>query len=103
MEQSIGVSLVLGLFVSVTNEALTRFYLTRFLRREWSSLRSIALLLIVGFYLLKYSVLGLGLYGLFVATQLNLAAFALGILIYQTFRVGWMIFASHTFSGHQTT
>jgi hypothetical protein len=103
MEQFIGVGLVLGVCVSFINETLTRLYLNRVLQQKWSAFRTVALLLVVGFYLLKYTVLGLGLYGLFVTLHLNLAGFALGVLLYQVYRVSRMIFASRTYSSQQHT
>ena len=100
MEQSVGFGLVLGLLVGLVNEKVTQLCLGQLLRREFVAvvaLRPIILMLVIGFYVLKYGILGLGLYGLFVTFDLSLLGFAVGILAYQVYRVSMMIFWPRTY------
>ena len=100
MEQSAGFGLVLGLLVGLVNEKATQLCLGQLLRREFltvAALRPIILMLVVGFYVLKYGILGLGLYGLFLTFDLSLLGFAVGILAYQVHRVSMMIFRSRIY------
>ena len=100
MEQSMGLGLALGLLVALVNEKATQLCLGRLLRRELlavTALRWIILMLVIGFYVLKYCVLGLALYKLFVAVDLSVLWFAVGILAYQVYRVSMMIFRPRTY------
>ena len=100
MEQSIGFGLALGLLVGLVNEKVTQLCLGQLLRREFlalAALRPIIRLLVIGFYVLKYGILWLGLYGLFVTFDLSLLGFAAGILAYQVYRVSMMIFWPRTY------
>jgi hypothetical protein len=100
MEQSVGLGLALGLLVGLANEKVTQLCLARLLRRELlavAALRWIVLMLVIGLYVLKYCVLGLGLYKLFVAVDFSLLWFGVGILAYQVYRVSMMIFRPRTY------
>ena len=95
MEQSVGFGLAVGLLVGLANEKVTYLCLWQLLRREFlmaAALRRIVPLLVIGFYVLKYGILWLGLYGLFRTFELSLLGFAVGILAYQVYRVSMMVF-----------
>ena len=104
MEQSVGFGLVLGLLAGLVNEKVTQLCLGQLLRREFlavAALRSLIPMLVVGFYVLKYGTLGLGIYVVFVTFDISLVGFAVGILAYQVYRVSMMIFRSRTYIAQQ--
>ena len=100
MEQWVGFGLALGILVGLVNEKATQLCLGQLLRREFlgvAALRHLIPMLVVGFYVLKYGTLGLGLYVLFDTFDLSLVWFAAGILAYQVYRVSMMIFRPRTY------
>jgi hypothetical protein len=90
MEQSFGFGLAVGLLVGFGNEKATQLWLGRLLRHDFLCIvlpLPVVPLIIGGFYVIKYAMLWLCLSWLFVAYDLSLLGFAVGILAYQLSRV----------------
>ena len=104
---------VLGVVIGFINDRSTRFWLGHVLRQGLSRVRSVVLFLSVGFYISKYLVYGLAVYGVVALFQAQsgsrsradvlpfLLALACGLLGYQLVRSALMLIRPQVYLGHR--
>ena len=101
MAATLGAGLLLGLVVGLLNDRSTRLCLEGVLQEGGRIPYSLLAWLTLIFFLVKHTVIWSLVYLLLISFHLNLLGFAVGVLMYQTYRIAYMVSYPRLYAGRR--